>query len=365
MLDGVIGRAVTPVLVGRDTALGILREARDQARAQAAAAVLLGGEAGVGKTRLTSRFVEQATRDGAHVLVGGCVELSSEGFAYAPFTAALRQLVRETGTADVAALLPGGAARELARLLPEFGEPSGAHETESARARLFELILALLERLAERRPVVLVIEDTHWADRSSRDLIAFLSRNLRTAPVLMVMTYRSDELHRTHPLRPVLAELGRVDGVIRLELPRFTQDEVAAQMAGILGVPPECARVDRVFERSEGIPLFVEALLSCDDDCSLPDSLHDLIIGSVERLPHETQRLLRIAAAGGIRVGHELLAAVSGLSAIDLEDALRPAIAANVIQVAEGGAFAFRHALIREAVHDELLPGEHARLHAR
>lgn len=299
------------------------------------------------------------------MLIGGCVELSTEGLAYAPFTAAIRQLVRECGAEKVAAMLPDGGARDLARLLPEFGEPSGDVESDTARARLFEQILTLLERLAERRPVILVIEDIHWADRSSRDLIAFLSRNLRTTPVLMVLTYRSDDLHRQHPLRPVLAELNRVDGVLRLDLPRLTQDEVAAQMAGILGTNPEFSQVDKVFQRSEGIPLFVEALVDCGGECSFPESLHDLIIGSVEQLPDETQRVLRIAAAGGIRVGHELLAAVSGLSDVDLEDALRPAISANVLQIADGRAYAFRHALIREAVHDELLPGEHVRMHAR
>lgn len=365
MLADMTYRAVCPVFVGRDAELETLGEAFDRARNQAMATVLLGGEAGVGKTRLIGRFAEQAAQEGAHVLIGGCVELSAEGLAYAPFTAALRQLVRETSAAEVAALLPDGAGRDLARLLPEFGEPSGDGETETARARLFELILMLLERLAERRPVVLVVEDIHWADRSSRDLMVFLSRNLRTAPVLMVMTYRSDELHRTHPLRPVLAELGRFDGVVRIDLPRFTQAEVAAQMAGILGTTPEFTRVDTVFERSGGIPLFVEAILESGDDYSVPDSLHDLILGSIERLPEETQRVLRTAAAGGVRVGHALLAAVSGLSDIELEDALRPAIAANVLQVADGGTYAFRHALIREAVHDELLPGEHARLHAR
>ncbi|GAA0995042.1 LuxR family transcriptional regulator [Acrocarpospora macrocephala] len=365
MLDNMVGRAVSPVFVGRVAELTFLAEIFDQARKQTAAAVLLGGEAGVGKTRLVSRFAEQAEQDGAHVIVGGCVELSTEGLAYAPFTAALRQLVREMGAADVAAMLPEGAARDLARLLPEFGEPSGDTESETARARLFEQILTLLERLAEQRPVVLVIEDIHWADRSSRDLIAFLSRNIRAVPLLMVMTYRSDELNRTHPLRPVLAELARVDGVSRVEVPRLTQDEVAEQMAGILGRTPEFARVGKVFERTEGVPLFVEAMVECDGDYSFPDSLQDLILSSVERLPEETQRVLRIAAAGGIRVGHELLARVSGLSDIDLENALRPAVAGNVMQVADGGAYAFRHALIREAVHDELLPGEHARMHAR
>ncbi|MEU0518279.1 AAA family ATPase [Streptosporangium sp. NPDC006007] len=365
MLEDMMGRAVSPVFVGREAELAGLGEALEQARNHTAAAVLLGGEAGVGKTRLTGCFAERAAKDGAHVLVGGCVELSTEGLAYAPFTAVIRQLVRESGAEEVAALLPEGAARDLARLLPEFGEPSGDVKSDTARARLFEQILTLLERLAERRPVVLIIEDIHWADRSSRDLIAFLSRNLRAAPVLMVLTYRSDELHRQHPLRPVLAELGRLDGVLRLDLPRLTRDEVAAQMAGILGRPPEFARVGKVFERSEGIPLFVEALVECGGDSSFPDSLHDLMIGTIEQLPDETQRMLRTAAAGGIRVGHDLLAAVSGLSDTDLEDALRPAVAANVLQVADGRAYAFRHALIREAVHDELLPGEHVRLHAR
>ncbi|WP_318656262.1 ATP-binding protein [Spongiactinospora rosea] len=360
-----VGRTVSPVFVGREAELGVLTEAFDESRKGAATVVLLGGEAGVGKTRLVGRFIEHAQDEGAQVLSGGCVELSTEGLAYAPFTAALRQLVREMGVAPVSALLPDGAGRDLARLLPEFGEPSGDTETETARARLFEQILALLERLAERRPLVLTIEDVHWADRSSRDLIAFLSRNLRTAPVLMVLTYRSDELHRQHPLRPVLAELGRVAGVLRMELPRLTHDEVAAQMAGILGGPAEYHRVITVYQRSEGIPLFVEALLESGADTAFPESLHDLITGAVENLPDETQRVLRMAAAGGTKVGHALLAAVSGLSDAALEDAIRPAIAANVIQVADGRAYAFRHALIREAVHDELLPGEHTRMHAR
>ncbi|WP_344056744.1 ATP-binding protein, partial [Sphaerisporangium rubeum] len=355
---------VSPVFVGRKAELETLADAFEQARKQAASAVLLGGEAGGGKTRLVSRFTEEAAYAGAHVLVGGCVELSSMGLAYAPFTAALRQLVREMGASEVAALLPDGAARDLARLLPEFGEPSGDKETETGRARLFEQFLTLLERLAERRSVILVIEDVHWADRSTRDLIAFLSRNLRTAPVLMIITYRSDELHRQHPLRPVLAELGRVSGVVRIDLPRLSLGEVAGQMAGILGDEPEPALVRRVHERSEGIPLFVEALLENGVESSVPGSLHDLIIGTVERLPEETQRLLRVAAAGGNRVRHTLLAAVTGMSDIEVEDGLRPAIAGNVIQV-DGRAYVFRHALIREAVHEELLPGEHNRVHAR
>ncbi|WP_285777319.1 helix-turn-helix transcriptional regulator [Microtetraspora sp. NBRC 13810] len=355
---------MSPVFVGRETELEVLAEGFRESRKRSASAVLLGGEAGVGKSRLVGRFTEEAAEEGAHILAGGCVELSSEGLAYAPFTAALRQLVREMGTAEITALLPDGAGRDLARLLPEFGEPNSDEESDTARARLFELILTLLERLAERRAVILVIEDIHWADRSSRDLIAFLSRNLHAAPVLMILTFRSDDLHRQHPLRPVLAELTRLDGVLRTELPRLTQEEVGAQIAGITGKVPEYRPVNTIYERSEGIPLFVEALLDAGAECSFPESLHDLIIGSVEKLPEETQRVLRVAAAGGIRVGHGLLSAVCGLSDIALEDAMRPAIARNVIQV-DDRTYVFRHALIREAVHDEMLPGEHTRLHAR
>lgn len=363
MLNDMLGRSVSPVFVGRSDELAALCEAFEEACRGNATAVLLGGEAGVGKTRLVHRFAEQV--GGARVLYGGCVELSSEGLAYAPFTAALRQLVRELGADRIAGLLPEGAARDLARLLPEFGETGGDGETDTSRARLFEQFLTLLERLADSTPTILIIEDVHWADRSSRDLIAFLSRNLRSPQVLMVMTYRSDDLHRQHPLRPVLAELGRVNGVLRLDLPRLSRDEVAQQMTGILGSTPQYAKVQKVYERSEGIPLFVEAMLEGGDDCTFPDSMQDLILAAVERLPEETQRVLRIAAAGGTRVGHALLAAVSGLSDLELEAALRPAIAGNVLQIADGRAYVFRHSLIREAVHEELLPGEHQRLHAR
>ncbi|MFG1708365.1 ATP-binding protein [Nonomuraea sp. M3C6] len=359
------GRSVSPVFVGREEELAALSESFDQARKGVATAVLLGGEAGVGKTRLVQRFAEHCAAGGAQVLYGGCVELSTEGLAYAPFTAALRQIVREQGPAAVAALLPEGAERDLARLLPEFGEPNGDGETDTGRARLFEQFLTLLERLADSRPTILVIEDLHWADRSSRDLIAFLSRNLHAPQVLIIMTYRSDDLHRQHPLRPVLAELGRVHGVHRLDLPRLSRDEVAQQMTGILGEVPEYGKVQKVYERSEGIPLFVEAMLEGGEDCTFPESMQDLILNSVERLPEETQRVLRVSAAGGIRVSHALLAAVSGLSDVELETALRPAIAGNVLQIADNRAYVFRHALIREAVHDELLPGEHQRLHAR
>ncbi|GAA1741051.1 helix-turn-helix transcriptional regulator [Nonomuraea bangladeshensis] len=354
--------AVSPLFVGRARELAVLRDALGEARAGVPATVLVGGEAGVGKTRLLGEFADRA--DDALVLVGGCLELGTEGLPFAPFTAVLRGLVRRLGRDGVAALVPGGAAGGLARLLPEFGEPG--REGAEARARLFELVLGLLERLAEERPVALVIEDAHWADRSTRDLLSFLVRYQRTAGrLLLVVTYRSDELHRTHPLRPMLAELGRVEWVTRVELRRLTRREAVAQAASILERRPADADMDLIYARSEGNPLFVEALLSEGGGRGdLPESLRDLLLARVERLPEETQELLRVASAGGQRLEHDLLSAVAGLDDNALSRALRPAVAGNVL-VVDGEGYSFRHALIREALHDDLLPGEHTRLHTR
>ncbi|SEG27183.1 regulatory protein, luxR family [Nonomuraea solani] len=354
---------MSPLFVGRARELAALGDGLVKARAGASSTLLVGGEAGVGKTRLIKEFTGHRAED-AQVLVGGCLELGTEGLPFAPFTAVLRGLVRRLGRDGVAALVPGGNTRGLARLSPEFGEPD--KDGAEARARLFEQVLGLLERLAEERPVVLVIEDAHWADRSTRDLLSFLIRYQRTAArLLLVVTYRTDELHRTHPLRPLLAELGRVEWVTRVELRRLTRREAVALAAGILEREPSPADMDRIYSRSEGNPLFVEALLSeAGAHESLPESLRDLLLAGVERLPDETQELLRVASAGGQRIEHDLLTAVAGLGEHELSRALRPAVAGNVL-VVDGEGYGFRHALIRESLHDDLLPGEHVRLHTR
>ncbi|MCW2865718.1 MAG: transcriptional regulator, LuxR family [Actinoallomurus sp.] len=362
MLEGVRAHEVSPAFVGREAELGTLADACERARGGTPGAVLLGGEAGGGKTRLVGEFADRV-RDDVLVLVGGCLELSTAGFPYAPFTAALRQLVREAGAAEIAALMPRDGARDLARLLPEFGEPPADRDPDSARARLFEQMLVLLERLAERRPLVLIIEDAHWADRSTRDLVIFLLRNLRHTAVLVIITFRSDELHRNHPMRPVIAELERIEGVVRMDLPRLTRAETAAQLTGILGHVPEPRVVDMVYERSSGIPLLVEATAD-QPDCGMPQSVRDLVLADVNRLPEPTQDLLRLASTAGVRFGHPLIAEVSGLDDTALSSALRPAVDANVL-LANEEAYAFRHALIWEAIHDDLLPGEHGRAHRR
>ena len=219
----------SPVLVGRGSQLSALERALARVSRGVPSAVMVGGEAGVGKSRLVTEFAGRSRGAGARVLVGGCLELGADGLPFAPFISVLRGLVRDLGAAGVAGLLPGGSARELARLLPEFGEPAGPDDGAEARARLFEQVLALLEHLAESGPVVLVVEDMHWADRSSRDLLAFLIRNQPSADgVLTLVTYRSDDLHRVHPLRALLAELGRIDWVTRMDLGRLSLPDTGA-----------------------------------------------------------------------------------------------------------------------------------------
>ncbi|HEY0717190.1 MAG TPA: AAA family ATPase, partial [Streptosporangiaceae bacterium] len=286
----------------------------------------------------------------------------------------LRDLVREEGPDEIARLLSGSgrAARELARLLPELtaaddhpAHPSGMTAGE-ARAQLFEGFLSLLERLAGRRPLVLVIEDAHWADRSSRDLLAFLVGYQRAVRnLLVIVTFRSDELHRTHPLRPLLAELARIDWVDRTELPRLTRGQAEELAAAVLGHAPDPGLADSLYLRAEGNPLFTEELLACaGSGDAVPDTLADLLLQAVRRLPEDTQEVLRTASAGSGVTSDVLLTQVTGRGAAELAAAIRPAVAANVL-VPSADGYAFRHALIREAVHGDLLPGEHSAVHTR
>ena len=191
LTEDMSGRASSPVLVGRDEQMAALDAAFATARQGGPAAVLLGGEAGVGKSRLVSEFGQAAAAAGARVLAGGCLELGTDGLPFAPFTTILRDLVHEMGADAVASMLPSRTTRGLARLLPELGEADTSGDPGEARARLFEEVLGTLEYLAQHSPVVLVIEDAHWADRSSRDLLTFLIGNQRAiGGLLIVVTFR-------------------------------------------------------------------------------------------------------------------------------------------------------------------------------
>ncbi|MFE0735252.1 AAA family ATPase [Streptomyces sp. NPDC058855] len=369
MLGAVETRSVSPVFVGRAGELTALTEALARATAGEPQALLVAGEAGVGKTRLIEEFLGTARDRGAVVAVGGCVELGADGLPFAPFSTALRALRRLLPDELTAAA--DGQEGELARLLPELGDPGG-HEPsdEDSTARLFELTVRLLERLATDRTLVLVLEDLHWADASTRHLLTYLLRTLRRGRVVVVASYRADDIHRRHPLRPLLAELDRLRTLRRIELARFTRAEVHRQLTGILAAEPDPALVDEVFDRSDGNAFFVEELVvSHTSGCAagqLSDSLRDLLLVRVEMLPEDAQRVVRIVAEGGSTVEHGLIAAVAGLTEDALIEALRAAVGANILlPVPDGDGYRFRHSLVREAVSDDLLPGERSRLNRR
>ena len=218
--------------------------------------------------------------------------------------------------------------------------------------------------MSEERPVLLILEDVHWADRSTRTFASFLARSLRRERVLVALTYRTDELHRRHPLRALLSELERVEGVRRIELSPFDRDELTEVLADILGGDPDDPLVDRLFMRGEGNALYTEELLAAglDGRGVAPQSLRDAFLLRIERLSSEAQRAARAIAAGR-RLDEQLIGAVTGIDPQPLQAALREAVAEHVLVAADDGQLMFRHALLREALQHDLLPGERGDLH--
>jgi DNA-binding CsgD family transcriptional regulator len=361
---------VSPVFIGRQREMAALAAPMRRAEGGEPAVVLIGGEAGVGKSRLAGELAALGSAAGFCVLTGQCIELGADGLPLAPLVDALRALARMTPVGELGELL-GPAGPGLARLLPELGSGAAAPAPgEGLQAgQLMELVLGLLGRLSAARPVMFVIEDLHWADQSTLDLAAFLVRALRAVPVLLVITYRSDELHRRHPLRSLLSGWERVRSVDHIELRRFDRGEVAAQLAAILGGQPSPAVAEEVFDRSGGNAYLVEEIAGVirdgGDPGDLPPSLRDVLLSRVDAVSLAAQRLLRTASVAGRVVPDRLLAEVAGMDESELFAALREAVENHLLLVDHAGhSYAFRHALTRDAVYDDMLPGERGRLHA-
>jgi ATP/maltotriose-dependent transcriptional regulator MalT len=371
-MDAVLHRVSSPTFVGRADELAALDGALGRAAAGVPAFTFVAGESGVGKSRLVAEFESRAREAGARTFVGHCLELGGNAIPYTPLVDALRPIARELAEcgSDLPELLPPATRAALAELLPDLGAAGATADHDAGgghQARIFEALLALLERLGRMQPVVLVLEDLHWADPSTRDFLTFLVRSARTEPLCLVVTYRSDELHRRHPLRPLLAELERTPGVDRIGLERFTREEAGAQVSAILDAPAPDDLADRVYARSEGNPLYTEELLAASSDAccvELPDTLRDLLLNRVERLPASAQEVVRVASVEH-PMRHTLLAALSELDPADLREGLREAVAHQVLVTGAGDSYAFRHALVGEAVYGDLLPGERSELHAR
>lgn len=360
-----------PAMIGRDADLARLLERLDEVRAGAPFTVIVGGEAGIGKTRLIREFQRGLPSD-VRLLAGQCVDLGSVAAPYAPVKAALRTLVADVGAERVLeAAGPGRSA--LAALLPEIAAsdhdaPAAAPAgVGAATGQLHEGIAVLLETFSRERPIVFVIEDLHWVDAATLALLRFLMRALGSSRVLTVLTYRSEDVGRGHPLRAFLSEAERDRWVDRRDLSRLSRAQVRKLTKSLTGEAPTDQVVDTVFRRSDGVPFFVEELVGldgCRDESDLPDTLRELLLARYERLSEGAQELLRVVSVGGVRISHALLEAVFAGTPDELDLAARESVLAGVLTI-DGDDYAFRHALVREAILADLLPGERARFHAR
>jgi DNA-binding CsgD family transcriptional regulator/tetratricopeptide (TPR) repeat protein len=373
----VIDRLDRGRLIGRGAEEARLDAALEAAVAARGTTVIVGGEAGIGKSRLIRRVMDIARERGATVLGGACLPAGSGAIPYAPFVEAVRGLTRSVEPARLAALL-GPARNEVARLLPEVAPrtddvPTRLEFDRAGQMRLFEALLGVIERQARSGPVVLVIEDLQWADEGTRGLLGFLSRNLRQAPVLLLVTLRTGELEHRDRALAFVAELERDEWVERLDLQGLDRHGVSALLRELVAVSPSAATVDDVVDRTGGNPFFVEQLAATFETGGvghdLPPELRDVLVARLAGLPNDTQRLLRAASAAGRRVDEDLLAAVLAVPAQAVADALRPAISQGILVDADRlddglGGYAFRHALHAEVANDELLHGERDRLHA-
>jgi len=336
-------------LIGRDNELATLRGHLERARAGDPSLVLVGGEAGIGKTRLLSELADGAE---ARVLWGGCLPMGERGLPYLPVIEMLRSLQ------DEGEELPPA----LEVLLPRRGQPPGR---AANRSHLFQSVIELFDELSEHGPLLVVVEDLHWADRSTRDLLDFVGALLRNQQILVVASFRTDDLSSDHPLRPLLAEWTRRRGVSRLDVEALSTNEGLRLVLGRL--PDGSMSRDqalRLVERAGGNPYFLEELAASHlTHSETPEPLRDLILRRTRGLPGPVLRLLRIASVGGTNIDEEVLARVAGVGIEETRRLLRAAMDDQLV-VLDGRTCRFRHALLAEAIHDDLLPAERREYHA-
>ncbi|MFF5209512.1 AAA family ATPase [Streptosporangium sp. NPDC000396] len=338
-------------LIGRSAELDRLTSVLASAADGLAGVALVGGDAGIGKTRMVTELAERAEAEGFAVLVGQCAELG-DALPYLPLADALRGARGELRAAI-------GARPALGRLLP--GDTDLGTEATSGltQQQLFGSVLGFLAA----QPVLLVLEDLHWADQSTRDLVVFLSRMLQTERVCLVGTYRTDDLHRRHPLRRVLAELKRLPSVTAVELRPLSRGEMADYLTNLGGT--DTRMIGEVVDRAEGNPFYAEELLeAATEGCAMTDGLASLLLSRAETLSDAAQRVLRGAAVAGRKVDHALLQEASGLGDLVFEEAMREIVSRGLLRPDGEYGYAFRHALLQEVVYTDLLPGERTRMHS-
>jgi DNA-binding CsgD family transcriptional regulator/tetratricopeptide (TPR) repeat protein len=357
-------RSASRLLVGRDEELGRLDALVDQIVAgHRLGTVLVEGPAGIGKTRVVGELGARLRDRGIDLVVGHCVAQGGQMLPYAPVMELLAELVRREGATEVLRAA-GPAGPELGRLVPALGLTDVPALDSTRSPRLFQAVSALLQNLSFRRPLVVVVEDVHWADTSTRELLGLLARQ-QPGDLVLLLTLRTDESPVPAGLTRYLAELVR-RGDHRVSLQPLSREQQAHQISDILGVPPHRQLLDDVYDRAEGNPFFAEEVLALaqQGDEGLPATVRDLLVARLEALSPATQQVLRTASVVGRTSPHRLLEVVVDVSGERLEEVLRDAVAAHVLR-AEGDGLTFRHALLQEAVAATLLPGEAARTHRR
>jgi DNA-binding CsgD family transcriptional regulator len=347
-------------LVGRDRELAALEDRLTAAGEGSPGMVVVAGDAGVGKTRFVREVANLADRDGWTVLSGACVELSDGAAVLAPVAEVLRQLARARGDDAVTTLLDG-PARWLAPLVPEL-DVNLDGPGEAPATQVLVSFHRLLRDVADEGPVLLVLEDLHWADSTTRDLLRHLASRLYDERLLVVATVRTDDLDRRHPLLPVLAEIVHRPEVARVDLGPLGNDDLVQHLRGLAGAGVEHDDLVAVAQRAGGNPFHAEELLAAGSD-RLPPSLRDALRLRLDRLPMEAQQLLGEVAVLGAAIDAGLLASVTTLDPPATSEACRAALDGGVL-VVDGDSYAFRHALLREVALDRLLPHERVRAHA-
>lgn len=346
------------VMVGRDADLALLHEHFSRAAEGTPTAVLVEGEAGIGKSRLLREFGDRiATRADVHV--GWCLDLGSARSPYGPLTGILRSLVALLGIEQSRAAV-GIGTEALGMLLPELVDTPADRERTSPE-RLRDAIATLIEAAADRAPQVLIVEDIHWADDSTLAMLSFLLRSLARGRILLVISCRTDDIRRGDAVSGFIGEASRARLLERVALKRLDDGAVRRLAEQLTGLALTDSALSRMQERAEGVPFFIEEIACCASG-PLPDRLRDLLLGRFDRLSDDARRVVQVASGSERVISHALLSELVDLPPTRLDESLREATHSGIIVVVEDG-YRFRHALLREAVHDDLLPGERSRLH--
>ncbi|HUG06024.1 MAG TPA: AAA family ATPase, partial [Candidatus Limnocylindria bacterium] len=383
------GQIVCPIVVGRDAEHARFGEILSLAAEGRGQAVVLAGEAGVGKSAFVRDSIAAASRVGFRVLYGATLE-SDKGLPYAPFVSAVRSGFRGIARDRLGRVLTQ-AAPDLAQLFPELGKAQRAEGASAVEQhRLSVAFLGLFSTFAREAPVLVIVEDLHWADEASLGLFHYLARELRDARVVLLGTYRSDEMHRRHPFLRALGTMQRERVVAEITLGRLDKEQVRALIDATFRQKDPNIKItdefrDAIYARSEGNPFFTEELLkslveSGDlyfkpdtgwvrdkpiDQLRIPGSVREAVRERSDRLSPDAQVTLSAASVFGLRVPFELLRAIRGLPEAELEAHLRELIEQQ-LTVELGGdddEYGFRHALTKEVVYDDLLVRERKRLH--